>query len=61
MHLTKVHGKTSWCNLFHILLNKLGICESNLKLLMQLYSDIKTSVCINGEYTKPFYMHEGVY
>ena len=58
--LTKAYDKIPRRNLFHVLLNELGICESNLKLLMRMYSDIKASVCINGEYAEPFYMHEGV-
>ena len=55
-----MYDKIPRSNLLHVLLNELGICESNLKLLMRMYREIEASIYINGEYSEPFHMHEGV-
>ena len=42
-------------------MHELKIDKSTLKCLMHMYTNIKSSVCINGTYAQDFPMHEGVH
>ena len=48
--LKKVYEKNPRHNLFHVLLYKLNILESNLKLLMRMDFNIKASVLLGLKY-----------
>ena len=50
VELQKAYDKILRSNLLHILLNELGILESNPEILMCMYSKIKASVLVESKY-----------